>query len=106
MRKSFVWLKKNVYIKKKNILKVNLIFTDDPNTSLFHDAVLDDMETSTDEWDSLVKILQDQGYEETATNVLSTITVMSAMKTVLYKSLADDRPDSATTQGWVHGAAT
>lgn len=72
---------------------------DDPNTSLFHDAVLDDMETSTDEWDSLVKILQDQGYEETATNVLSTITVMSAMKTVLYKSLADDRPDSATTQG-------
>lgn len=106
MRKSFVWLKKNVYIKKKPILKVNLIFTDDPNTSLFHDAVLDDMETSTDEWDSLVKILQDQGYEETATNVLSTITVMSAMKTVLYKSLADDRPDSAATQGWVHGAAT
>lgn len=92
-------MKKNVYIKKNNILKVNFIFTDDPNTSLFHDAVLDDMETSTDEWDSLVKILQDQGYEETATNVLSTITVMSAMKTVLYKSLADDRPDSAATQG-------
>ncbi|XP_062620292.1 clathrin heavy chain linker domain-containing protein 1-like [Saccostrea cucullata] len=72
---------------------------DDPNTSLFHAAVLDDLETSADEWDSLVKILQDQGYEETATTVLSTITVMAAMKTVLYKSLADDRPDSAATQG-------
>ncbi|XP_022335234.1 clathrin heavy chain linker domain-containing protein 1-like isoform X2 [Crassostrea virginica] len=72
---------------------------DDPNTSLFHDAVLDDLETSPEQWDSLVKILQDQGYEETATNVLSTVTVMSAMKTVLYKSLADDRPDSAATQG-------
>jgi hypothetical protein len=72
---------------------------DDPNTSQFHAAVLDDMDTSADQWDCLVRILQDQGYEETATNVLSTITVMSAMKTVLYKSLADDRPDSAATQG-------
>ncbi|XP_048734570.2 clathrin heavy chain linker domain-containing protein 1-like [Ostrea edulis] len=72
---------------------------DDPNTSLFHAAVLDDMDTSSDQWDCLVRILQDQGYGETATNVLSTITVMSAMKTVLYKSLADDRPESAATQG-------
>lgn len=57
------------------------------------------MDTSSDQWDCLVRILQDQGYGETATNVLSTITVMSAMKTVLYKSLADDRPESAATQG-------
>lgn len=57
VRKSFVWLKKNVYIKKNNILKVSLIFIDDLNMSLFYDVVLDDMEMSIDEWDSLVKIL-------------------------------------------------
>lgn len=46
-----------MFILKKFILKVNLIFIDDLNMSLFYDVVLDDMEMSIDEWDSLVKIL-------------------------------------------------
>ncbi|KAK3092772.1 hypothetical protein FSP39_007068 [Pinctada imbricata] len=70
---------------------------DDPKTSMFHAAVLDDMETSSDQWDSLVKLLQDQGYEETATGMISTITVMAAMKTVFYKSLADTDDEEKTT---------
>lgn len=62
--------------------------------SLFYDVVLDDMEMSIDEWDSLVKILQDQGYEEMVINVFFIIIVMFVMKIVFYKSLVDDRLDS------------
>lgn len=62
--------------------------------SLFYDVVLDDMEMSIDEWDSLVKIFQDQGYEEMVINVFFIIIVMFVMKIVFYKSLVDDRLDS------------
>lgn len=86
-------------LKKINILKVNLIFIDDLNMSLFYDVVLDDMEMSIDEWDSLVKILQDQGYEEMVINVFFIIIVMFVMKIVFYKSLVDDRLDSVVIQG-------
>lgn len=86
-------------LKKNNILKVNLIFIDDLNMSLFYDVVLDDMEMSIDEWDSLVKILQDQGYEEMVINVFFIIIVMFVMKIVFYKSLVDDRFDSVVIQG-------
>lgn len=86
-------------LKKNNILKVNLIFIDDLNMSLFYDVVLDDMEMSIDEWDSLVKILQDQGYEEMVINVFFIIIVMFVMKIVFYKSLVDDRLDSVVIQG-------
>lgn len=88
-----------MFILKKNILKVNLIFIDDLNMSLFYDVVLDDMEMSIDEWDSLVKILQDQGYEEMVINVFFIIIVMFVMKIVFYKSLVDDRFDSVVIQG-------
>lgn len=88
-----------MFILKKNILKVNLIFIDDLNMSLFYDVVLDDMEMSIDEWDSLVKILQDQGYEEMVINVFFIIIVMFVMKIVFYKSLVDDRLDSVVIQG-------
>lgn len=67
--------------------------------SLFYDVVLDDMEMSIDEWDSLVKILQDQGYEEMVINVFFIIIVMFVMKIVFYKSLVDDRLDSVVIQG-------
>lgn len=67
--------------------------------SLFYDVVLDDMEMSIDEWDSLVKILQDQGYEEMVINVFFIIIVMFVMKIVFYKSLVDDRFDSVVIQG-------
>lgn len=86
-------------LKKNNILKVYLIFIDDLNMSLFYDVVLDDMEMSIDEWDSLVKILQDQGYEEMVINVFFIIIVMFVMKIVFYKSLVDDRFDSVIIQG-------
>lgn len=66
--------------------------------SLFYDVVLDDMEMSIDEWDSLVKILQDQGYEEMVINVFFIIIVMFVMKIVFYKSLVDDRLDSVVIQ--------
>lgn len=88
-----------MFILKNNILKVNLIFIDDLNMSLFYDVVLDDMEMSIDEWDSLVKILQDQGYEEMVINVFFIIIVMFVMKIVFYKSLVDDRLDSVVIQG-------
>lgn len=88
-----------MFILKNNILKVNLIFIDDLNMSLFYDVVLDDMEMSIDEWDSLVKILQDQGYEEMVINVFFIIIVMFVMKIVFYKSLVDDRFDSVVIQG-------
>lgn len=88
-----------MFILKKFILKVNLIFIDDLNMSLFYDVVLDDMEMSIDEWDSLVKILQDQGYEEMVINVFFIIIVMFVMKIVFYKSLVDDRFDSVVIQG-------
>lgn len=88
-----------MFILKNNILKVNLIFIDDLNMSLFYDVVLDDMEMSLDEWDSLVKILQDQGYEEMVINVFFIIIVMFVMKIVFYKSLVDDRLDSVVIQG-------
>lgn len=88
-----------MFILKKFILKVNLIFIDDLNMSLFYDVVLDDMEMSIDEWDSLVKILQDQGYEEMVINVFFIIIVMFVMKIVFYKSLVDDRLDSVVIQG-------
>lgn len=97
--KKFCVIEENVYIKKKFILKVNLIFIDDLNMSLFYDVVLDDMEMSIDEWDSLVKILQDQGYEEMVINVFFIIIVMFVMKIVFYKSLVDDRLDSVVIQG-------
>lgn len=67
--------------------------------SLFYDVVLDDMEMSIEEWDSLVKILQDQGYEEMVINVFFIIIVMFVMKIVFYKSLVDDRLDSVVIQG-------
>lgn len=67
--------------------------------SLFYDVVLDDMEMSIDEWDSLVKILQDQGYEEMVINVFFIIIVMFVMKIVFYKSLVGDRLDSVVIQG-------
>lgn len=67
--------------------------------SLFYDVVLDDMEMSIDEWDSLVKIFQDQGYEEMVINVFFIIIVMFVMKIVFYKSLVDDRLDSVVIQG-------
>lgn len=67
--------------------------------SLFYDVVLDDMDMSIDEWDSLVKILQDQGYEEMVINVFFIIIVMFVMKIVFYKSLVDDRLDSVVIQG-------
>lgn len=67
--------------------------------SLFYDVVLDDMEMSIDEWDSLVKILQDQGYEEMVINVFFIVIVMFVMKIVFYKSLVDDRLDSVVIQG-------
>lgn len=67
--------------------------------SLFYDVVLDDMDMSIDEWDSLVKILQDQGYEEMVINVFFIIIVMFVMKIVFYKSLVDDRFDSVVIQG-------
>lgn len=97
--KKFCVIEEKCYIKKNNILKVNLIFIDDLNMSLFYDVVLDDMEMSIDEWDSLVKILQDQGYEEMVINVFFIIIVMFVMKIVFYKSLVDDRLDSVVIQG-------
>ncbi|XP_063429604.1 clathrin heavy chain linker domain-containing protein 1-like isoform X2 [Mytilus trossulus] len=68
--------------------------TDDQNTSLFHSAMMDDMDTTADQWDSLVKLLQDQGYEETSVKLLSSIHVLSAVKTVLYDSLKVESPEN------------
>ncbi|XP_060559629.1 clathrin heavy chain linker domain-containing protein 1-like [Ruditapes philippinarum] len=59
---------------------------DDPHTSAFHAAVLDDHGTSLHEWNELVHILQDQGYNETAMGLLAAITVLQAMKNALRTS--------------------
>lgn len=57
--------------------------SEDPKTSAFHAAVLDDIETSMDDWSELVLLLQDQGYYETAMNLLASITVLVAMQNAL-----------------------
>ena len=59
----------------------------DPDTSAFHAAVLDDQETSLDSWSDVVHLLQDQGYDEMAMNLLAAITVLGAMKNALRTSL-------------------
>lgn len=67
---------------------------DDQNSSLFHSAMMDDVDTTAEQWDSLVKLLQDQGYEETSVKLLSSIHVLSAVKTVLYDSLKVESPEN------------
>ncbi|XP_053374865.1 clathrin heavy chain linker domain-containing protein 1-like isoform X2 [Mercenaria mercenaria] len=59
---------------------------DEPHTSAFHAAVLDDHETSVHDWNELVHILQDQGYGETAMGLLAAITVLQAMKNAIRTS--------------------
>lgn len=59
---------------------------DDPRTSAFHAAVMDDTETSLEDWNDLVHLLQDHDYPETAINLLSAITVLDAMKNALRTS--------------------
>jgi hypothetical protein len=66
---------------------------DDQNTSLFHSAIMDDVETTPEQWDSLVKLLQDQGYEETSVKLMSSIHVLSTVRTILYDSLKVESPD-------------
>ena len=67
--------------------------SDDQNTSLFHSAIMDDVETTPEQWDSLVKLLQDQGYEETSVKLMSSIHVLSTVRTILYDSLKVESPD-------------
>ena len=63
-----------------------LLFTEEPYSSLFHEAVLDDHMTTLDEWNELVHLLQDRGYYETAMSLLAAITVLGAMKNALRTS--------------------
>ena len=53
---------------------------------MFHAAVLDDYETSVDDWNELIHLLQDQGLEETAMNLLASVTVLLAMQNALRTS--------------------
>lgn len=55
--------------------------------------MMDDLETTKEQWDGLVKLLQDQGYEETSVKLMSSIHVISAVKTVLYESLKVESPE-------------
>lgn len=59
---------------------------------MFQSAVLDDTDTTTEQWHSIVKLLQDHGYEETSMKLLSSITVLTAMKTALFNSRVPDSP--------------
>ena len=53
---------------------------------MFHAAVLDDYETSVEDWNELIHLLQDQGLEETAMNLLASVTVLLAMQNALRTS--------------------
>ena len=75
------------------------MITEDPKISAFHAAVLDDYETSVEDWNELVMLLQDQDYEETAMNLLASVTVLMAMQNALKTSLdfeqEEQGPDGA-----------
>lgn len=80
----------NSYFHLKARLKISLVsISEEPLTSAFHAAVLDDGETSLQDWNEVVHILQDQGYGETAMGLLAAITVMQAMKNALRTSQED-----------------
>lgn len=64
----------------------NVPSSEDPKTSAFHAAVLDDYETSMDDWNELLLLLQDQGFDETAMNLLASVTVLVAMQNALKTS--------------------
>ena len=76
-----------------------ILITEDPKISAFHAAVLDDYETSVEDWNELVMLLQDQDYEETAMNLLASVTVLMAMQNALRTSLEfehdEQGPDGA-----------
>ena len=59
---------------------------------------MDDVETTPEQWDNLVKLLQDQGYEETSIKLMSSVHVLSAVKTVLYNSLKLESPGNEPTK--------
>lgn len=67
---------------------------DDPQINQFQAAVLDDTDTTSVQWDSLVELFQDQGYEDTAMCLLASITVLNAMRSAIYTRLCDDTPQS------------
>ena len=90
------------YVKESIMLCIHfLVFliTEDPKISAFHAAVLDDYETSVEDWNELVMLLQDQDYEETAMNLLASVTVLMAMQNALRTSLEfeheEQGPDGA-----------
>ncbi|XP_069116425.1 clathrin heavy chain linker domain-containing protein 1-like isoform X2 [Argopecten irradians] len=71
---------------------------DDPQINQFQAAVLDDSYTTSVQWDSLVELFQDQGYEDTAMCLLASITVLNAMKSAIYNRLGDSTPQSPQTE--------
>ncbi|XP_021366978.1 clathrin heavy chain linker domain-containing protein 1-like isoform X2 [Mizuhopecten yessoensis] len=70
---------------------------DDPQINQFQAAVLDDSYTTSVQWDSLVELFQDQGYEDTAMCLLASITVLNAMRSALYTRLGVNTPQSPQT---------
>ncbi|XP_033734726.1 clathrin heavy chain linker domain-containing protein 1-like isoform X1 [Pecten maximus] len=70
---------------------------DDPKINQFQAAVLDDSFTTSVQWDSLVELFQDQGYEDTAMCLLASITVLNAMRSAIYTRLGDSTPQSPQT---------
>lgn len=71
---------------------------------MFHEAVLDDHETTLDDWNELVHLLQDRGYYETAMNLLAAVTVLGAMKGALRTSQEEFSKLKQTNSDDVHGA--
>ncbi|XP_052766378.1 clathrin heavy chain linker domain-containing protein 1-like isoform X2 [Mya arenaria] len=64
----------------------NMPSKDQPQSSSFYEAVLADTETTEHQWEGLVHVLQDQGYDETALALLAALTVLQAMKNALRTS--------------------
>ena len=86
-------MQKENFVSYTLVKNIFLNIADDPKITQFQSALLDDHDTTQEQWDSLISLFQDQGYEEAAMSLLTSVTVLTAMRTTLYTRLHEETPE-------------